>query len=129
MAFESQPPSGNGFTMDSHPEFGGTNLGPTPVEALLSALAACAAIDVLSILEKKKQVVTAYSIEIDGDRGPEGTWPRPFTHIRVKHIVTGDNVDPAAVARAVQLSDEKYCTVISTLRSGPEIEMTYEVRS
>src|SRR4051794_18456476 len=112
LAFEVEPPTGNKFILDSHPEFGGTNQGPTPVEAFLGALAACSAIDVLAILEKKQQKVTAYRIEVEGERPPQGTYPRGFTSLVVRHILAGENLDPHAVERAVELSDQKYCTVI-----------------
>ncbi|MBL8087131.1 MAG: OsmC family protein [Chthonomonas sp.] len=130
MAFEANPPSGNRFVMDAYPEAGGANRGPTPLEALLSSIAACSAMDVISILEKKKQVVTSYRVEVDGERSaPEGAYPRPYTSITVRHIVAGDNLDPAAVERAVQLSDEKYCTVVSTLRAAPEVKSVWEIAS
>jgi putative redox protein len=120
-AFEAEVPTGVKFILDTHPDHGGRMLGPTPVEALLSSIAACSAIDVLDILRKKRQVVTSYRIEVEGDRPPIGQWPRPFSSIRVKHIVTGENLDQDAVARAVQLSDTKYCSVITTLRAAPTI--------
>src|SRR4051812_2693202 len=103
--------------MDSHPDFGGENRGPSPVEALLSSIAACSAIDVLAILRKKQQKVTAYRIEVEGERPPEGQYPRPFTSIVIRHVVTGVDIDPHAVERAVELSDTKYCGVIATLRN------------
>ena len=121
MVFEATPPSGNRLVMDISVEEGGTNSAPSPVEALLSAIAGCSAVDVVMILAKKKQVVTSYRVEIDGVRGPVGVYPRPFTSFVLRHIVSGENLDPAAVARAVQLSDEKYCTVLSTIRSAPSV--------
>jgi putative redox protein len=127
MAFESTPPSGQVFTMDAYPDSGGQGLGPTPVEALLSSIAACTAMDVISILQKKQQKVTSYKIEVTWDRGPEGVWPRPITAVRVRHIFEGENIDEAAAARSIQLSDEKYCTVAATLRIPTEISSTYEV--
>lgn len=127
MAFEADPPSGNKFLMDSHVDFGGENRGPSPVEALLSAVAACSAIDVLAILKKKQQDVTAYRIEVEGERPPQGQYPRPFTSIVVTHIVTGNDIDPAAVARAVELSDGKYCSVIATLRAGPTVTSDFRI--
>ncbi|MCX7800814.1 MAG: OsmC family protein [Fimbriimonadales bacterium] len=127
MAFEATPPSGVKFVMDAYPESGGGNLGPTPLEAMLSSVAACSAMDVISILRKKKQNVTEYRVEVEGERGPEGQYPRPFLSLTVRHIVKGENLDPAAVARAVELSDSKYCTVISTLRAAPKIESVWEI--
>lgn len=125
--FEANPPSGNRFVMDAYPESGGQNLGPTPMEAFIAGAAACSAMDVIQILEKKRQKVTRYSIEIDGERTQEGVYPRPYTSITVKHIVEGDNIDPAAVAQAVQLSDEKYCSVIATLRATPTVKSIFEI--
>ena len=129
MAFEAIPPSGKPILMDAYPDAGGHGLGPTPLETMLSGLAACSAMDVISILQKKRQEVTSYTVEVSYERAPEGEWPRPITKFSVRHVVTGPNVDPEAVARSIQLSDEKYCTVMATLRLSPPIESTYEVRS
>ena len=127
LAFEANPPSGLKFTMDAHTDEYEPKLGPTPVEALLSAVAACSAMDVMLILQKKKQKVHSYRVEVEGDRVPVGTWPRPFLALTVKHIVRGENIDEAALARAVQLSDEKYCTVIATLRVSPKVTSVFEI--
>jgi putative redox protein len=127
MEFEATPPSGVRFTLDSHPEFGGSGKGPTPVEALLASAAACSAMDVVSILKKKRQNVTGYTLEVEGVRGPEGEYPRPFLSLAIRHRVSGDDLDPAAVERAVQLSDEKYCTVVSTLRSAPKVSSSWAI--
>lgn len=127
MTFEAEAPSGVNFVMDAHPDHGGQGSGPTPVEALLGSIAACSAMDVISILEKKKQKVTSYRIEVDGLRPEPGQFPRPFTDITIRHIVSGENLDPIAVARSVELSDEKYCTVISTLRTGPTIKSEWSI--
>lgn len=127
MVFEANPPSGNPIRMDAWEEDGGQQSGPTPVETLLSAIAGCSAMDVISILQKKRQVVTSYRIEVDGERGPRGVYPRPFLSITLRHIVKGENIDPAAVARAVELSDTKYCTVITTLRAAPEVKSEFVV--
>lgn len=127
MVFEANPPSGNPIRMDAWEEDGGQQSGPTPVETLLSAIAGCSAMDVISILQKKRQVVTSYRIEVDGERGPRGVYPRPFLSITLRHIVKGENLDPAAVARAVELSDTKYCTVITTLRAAPEVKSEFVV--
>jgi putative redox protein len=127
LAFEVSPPSGIKFVVDSHAELGGTGRGPTPIEAFLGALASCSAIDVISILRKKQQKVTTYRIEIDGERPPPGEFPRPFTSIIVRHIVTGENIDPKAVERAIELTDQKYCSVIATVRSAPPITSVYEI--
>lgn len=123
MVFESTPPSGNRFYMDAY----GGSMGPTPVEALLSSIAACSGMDVVSILEKQRQTVTDYRIEIEADRTKEGEWPRPIIQLRIRHIVTGVGLSEKAVQRAVELSDEKYCTVLATLRENPKVDSAYEI--
>jgi putative redox protein len=128
-AFVSEVPSGNNFSMDTHPDLGGENLGPTPLEAFQASLAACSAIDVVSILHKKKQRVTAYRVEVTGERGPEGQFPRPFLSLKLTHIVCGVDLDPAAVARAVELSDQKYCSVSATLRQSPRLTSEWRIES
>ncbi len=129
MAFEGAGASGQVLRMDAHPDHGGSDTGVSPVEALLASAAACSAMDVISILEKKKQVVTKYWIEVDGERNPPGDWPRPFKTITIKHFIEGENLDEAAVARSVQLSDEKYCPVFSPFRAAPVLLSTYEILS
>lgn len=128
MVFEAEPPSGSTFIMDAYPEDGKPTQGPTPVEALLSSIAACSAMDVVNILEKKRQKVESYRVEVEGERLPPGTWPRPFLSVRVKHVLKGQ-IDPDALARAVELTDEKYCSVIATLRQSPKIESIWEIEA
>ncbi|MFN8218590.1 MAG: OsmC family protein [Fimbriimonadales bacterium] len=127
MAFEAHTEGKVSFVMDAYPEAGGEGRGATPVETLLAAIGACSGMDVISILRKKKQTVTSYRIEVDGERVPQGEWPRPFRSIEVRHVVKGEGLDPAAVARAVELSDEKYCSVIATLRSSPSVKSTWRI--
>src|ERR1700722_16137125 len=127
LAFLVDPPTGVKFFLDSHPEFGGEGLGPRPVEALLASIAACSGIDVISIPHNKQQTVDSYKLEVDGEKATEGDFPRPFTSIRLKHILSGPGLDPVAVARAIQLSDEKYCTVMATLQFGPKFSTSWEI--
>lgn len=126
MAFAADPPSGNRFVMDSIPEAGGSDQGPSPVEALVASAAACMAMDVISILQKKKQRVDSYRLEAEWDRGPEGVFPRPVTAIRIRHFIKGE-VEEAALKRSVELSDEKYCTVVATLRSVPVVTSDWQI--
>lgn len=127
MAFVAHTPSGNPVTFDAIPEFGGQDEGPTPVEAFLGALAACTAMDVIGVLRKKRQQVTAYRVEIEGDRTEPGVYPRPYVALRLRHVIEGVDLDPAAVERAIRLSEEKYCTVAATLRQSPPMETTWEI--
>ncbi len=128
MAFWAGMPDGTGFLMDTNAEAGGEGKGPSPVEAMLSSVAGCSAMDVIAILQKMRQKVDAYRIEIAHTRTPKGEWPRPITSITMRHIVEGEDIDPEAVAKAVALSDEKYCSVMATLRFGPELKSEIEIR-
>jgi putative redox protein len=89
------------------------------------AVGACTAVDVVSILIKKRQDVTDYRVEVKGMRREEH--PRAFTKLEVHHIVRGRAVSSEAVEQAVKLSDEKYCSVAATVRPAAEIVTTFEI--
>src|SRR5262249_46593013 len=109
-------PSGHAQAMDLDSARGSA---ASPMELLLIALGGCTGVDVISILKKKRQDVTDYRIEVSGERREE--FPRSFTRLYVKHIVRGHRVAEQAVARAIELSETKYCSVAATLRGGAEI--------
>jgi len=115
-------PSGHAQVMETDHERASA---ATPMELLLVALGGCTAVDVVSILKKKRQQVSDYRVEVRGHRRDEH--PRAFTRIEVRHVVRGRGVSEAAVASAVELSETKYCSVAATLRPGVEIVTTYEV--
>ena len=120
--FIGTPPSGHAQVMDSK---GDRHAAPTPLEMLLVAVAGCTAMDVISILEKKRQNVTDYNVEIEGTRADEH--PRKFIKFHIHHIVHGRDVSEKAVADAVELSDTKYCSVAATVRPTAEITTSYEI--
>jgi putative redox protein len=115
-------PSGHAQVLDTNHERASA---ATPVELLLIALGSCTAVDVISIMRKKRERVTDYRVEIRGERRAEH--PRKFTRMEVRHIVRGHNISEKALAQAIELSDEKYCSVAATLRSGVEIVSGYEI--
>ncbi|HEY5074213.1 MAG TPA: OsmC family protein, partial [Pyrinomonadaceae bacterium] len=82
-------------------------------------------VDVISILKKKRQHVTGYRIEVSGERRED--FPHRYTRLQVKHIVSGRGISSEAVARAIELSDTKYCSVAATLRGSAEIVTSYEI--
>ena len=98
--------------------------GPNPVEGLLAALAGCTAMDVASILQKKRQSVATYEVVVDGDRADEH--PRVFTEVRVEHRVTGD-VQPEALRRSIELSATSYCPVSAMLSASARVEHRYRL--
>jgi len=97
----------------------------TPMELLLIALGSCTGVDVISILEKKRQQVTRYRIEVSGDRRED--FPRSYTRLEVKHVISGRDLSAAAIASAIELSDKKYCSVAATLRGRAEIVSSYQI--
>lgn len=115
-------PSGHAQLMDANSE---RRAAPTPLENLLVAVAGCTAFDVQSILHKKRQDVTDYQVEISGERREEH--PRAFIKLHIKHIVHGRNISEKAVADAIELSDETYCSVAATVRPTAEITTSYEI--
>jgi len=115
-------PSGHAQAIETNSERASA---ATPMELVLLALGSCTGVDVISILKKKRQQVTGYSIEVTGER--QADFPRRYTQLTVKHIVRGHNVSEQAVARAIELSDTKYCSVAATLRTGAKIVTSYEI--
>lgn len=115
-------PSGHAQIIDTNQE---RNAAATPLELLMLALGSCTAVDVISILKKKRQDVTTYRVEVRGDRREEH--PRAFTKLSIHHIVCGHGITMESVAQAVKLSDEKYCSVAATIRPGAEIVTSFEV--
>jgi putative redox protein len=120
--FIGVPPSGHAQLMDARGE---RRAAPTPLENLLVAVAGCTAFDVQPILKKKRQDVTDYHVEITGERREEH--PRAFIKLHIKHVVTGRNISEKAVADAIKLSDETYCSVAATVRPTAEITTSFEI--
>jgi putative redox protein len=118
-----------GITPSGHAQVIETNtdrsVAATPMELLLIALGSCTGVDVISILKKQRQDVTDYRIEVRGERREE--FPRSYTHLEVKHILRGRQLAEQAVARAIELSDQKYCSVAATLRGAAEIVTSFEI--
>jgi putative redox protein len=115
-------PSGHAQVLDTDHERASA---ATPVELLLIALGSCTAVDVISILKKKREQVTRYHVEVRGTRREEH--PRAFTRMEVHHVVRGHNISPKALAQAIELSETKYCSVAATLRPTVEIISSYEI--
>ena len=120
--FIAVTPSGHAQVLETNKERASA---ATPVELLLIALGSCTAVDVITVLQKKRERVTDYRVEVRGERREEH--PRAYTRMEVRHIVRGHNVSEKSVASAVELSETKYCSVAATLRPGVEIVTSYEI--
>ncbi len=112
LRFAGSVGSGHEIVLDD----GNGDTGARPAELVPLALAGCTAMDVISILRKKRQDVRGYSVEATGVQ--MDAHPHAYTRIDVTHVVTGVGLDPSAVARAIELSATKYCSVGSTLATG-----------
>lgn len=115
-------PSGHALTVDTS---GDRTSAATPMELLLIALGSCAAVDVIGILQKKREQVSDYRVEVRGERRDDH--PRSYKRLEVRHILTGKNLSAKAVAQAIELSETKYCSVAATLRPSAEIVSSYEI--
>ena len=120
--FVGVTPSNNAITIDADHH---RHSAPSPMELLLLALGSCTGVDVVSILRKKREDVTHYRIEVRGQRREEH--PRSYKRMEVHHIVTGRNISAQSVAKAIELSETKYCSVAATLRPTTEIVSSFEI--
>ena len=120
--FVAITPGGHAQVLDTNHE---RRSAATPMELLLIALGGCTAVDVISILRKKREQVTDYRVEVRGERRAEH--PRSYMRMEVRHILRGHNISEQAVVQAIELSETKYCSVAATLRPTAEIFTSYEI--
>ncbi len=123
--FEAKTERGLIVNFDAPSKYGGEDSAPTPMETVLASLAGCTSFDVVTILKKKRQNITGYSVETEAERSEEP--PEVFTKIHIKYIVKGKNISKEAVERAIQLSHYKYCSVGAMLKKTAEITTSYEI--
>jgi putative redox protein len=117
---------GHGIVMDTPAEGTGEGTGWRPVELLLLGLAGCTGIDVVSVLEKKREDVRGVEVEVRGEPHLE-SFPHYYETIEVHYTVTGVGVKPESVARAIELSEHKYCSVSGCLGPQCVVATSYEV--
>lgn len=126
MMFEAIADSGHSVVIDGPPAFGGRNRGSRPMEVVLMGTGGCSAADVVSILAKARQDIVGCVVELEAERAE--TAPKVFTRIHMHYVVTGRNIKPQAVERAVKLSAEKYCSATRMLDKTALITHDFEVR-
>ncbi len=124
-AFLGESGSGHSVVMDGAPEAGGRNIGVRPMEMLLLGLGGCTAFDVVMILEKSREKVTGCEVELDAERASED--PKVFTHVKMIYTVTGKDLKPASVERAIKLSAEKYCSASKMFEFTAKIEHEWKI--
>jgi len=125
MSFVAETGSGHAVVMDGAPEAGGRNLGPRPMELVLAGTGGCSAFDVVLILKKGRQAVTACDVSLRAERAE--TDPKVFTHIHFHYRVKGKQLKPDAVARAIELSKDKYCSASIMIAKTAKITHDFEI--
>jgi putative redox protein len=124
-AFLGESGSGHSVVMDGAPEAGGRNIGVRPMEMLLLGLGGCTAFDVVMILEKSRENVTGCEVELISERASED--PKVFTFVKMVYTVTGKDLKPASVERAIKLSADKYCSASKMFEFTAKIEHEWKI--
>lgn len=127
MAFDGVVPSGFLHRLDADESVGGGNSGARPMELIAMGLAGCTAMDVISILQKKRQAVTDFQVLFHGDRAREH--PKVFTQAVIEFQVYGTDVDETALLRAIELSAQNYCPAQAMLEKAFPIRLRYKIFS
>jgi putative redox protein len=125
MSFVGESASGHSIVMDGPPEAGGRNLGVRPMEMLLLGLGGCSSFDVVSMLKKSRQNITNCEVEISAKRAD--TQPKVFIEIHLHFIIEGEDLNESKVARAINLSAEKYCSASIMLGKTASVTHDYEI--
>lgn len=126
MSFVGESGSGHSVVMDGPPEFGGRGLGVRPMEMLLLGLGGCTAFDVVNILQRSRQPVAGCEVELEAERAPSD--PKVFTRIHIHFIVSGRDLAPDRVERAIKLSADKFCSASIMLGKTAQITHDFETR-
>jgi putative redox protein len=125
MAFGGRADSGFQQNMDADESVGGENGAGRPMEFIAMGLAGCTAMDVISILRKKQQVVSDFQVKLHTENADEH--PKVFTSAVIEYLVTGENISEAAVLRAIELSVEKYCPAQAMLSKAFPMKLIYRI--
>ena len=125
MSFVGESESGHSVVMDGPPESGGRNMGVRPMEMVLLGMGGCTAFDVVMILQRQRQAITDCHVELSAERADEV--PKVFTKIHAHYVVKGKGLDEKKVARAVDMTAEKNCSVSIMLAKSAEVTHDFEI--
>ena len=126
VSFVGETETSHAIVMDGAPDAGGRNIGPRPMEVVLIGTGGCTAFDVVHILKKARQAVSDCVVELEAERAD--TDPKVFTKIHMHFVVTGKDLKPEQVERAIKLSAEKYCSASIMLGKTAVITHDFEIR-
>ena len=125
MSFVGESESGHSVVMDGPPESGGRNMGVRPMEMVLLGMGGCTAFDVVMILQKGRQDIVDCHVELDAERAADV--PKVFTRIHAHYVIKGRNLNEKKVAKAVNLTAEKYCSVSIMLAHSVAVTHDFEI--
>jgi putative redox protein len=125
MSFVAESGSGHAVVMDGAPDAGGRNLGPRPMEMVLAGTGGCTAFDIVLILKRGRHAVSGCEVALKAERAD--TDPKVFTHIHFHYKVKGKELNQEAVARAIELSKDKYCSASIMIGKTARITHDFEI--
>jgi len=125
MSFVAESGSGHAIVMDGATDAGGRNLGPRPMEMVLAGTGGCTAFDIVLILKRGRHAISGCEVRLTAERAEAD--PKVFTHIHFHYRVKGRQLKPEAVARAIELSKEKYCSASIMIGKTAEITHDFEI--
>ena len=126
LSFTGTAETGFDVPLGAHPDVGGDNDGFRPMEMLALGVAGCTAMDVISILKKKREDVTAFEVSVHAEQA--GEHPKVFTQMRIHYVVSGTHINPQSVERAMELSASKYCPAQAMFKDVLPIQLSYEIK-
>jgi putative redox protein len=127
LQFVGESGSGHAIVVDATGEAGRKSVGMTPMELLLIGIGGCSGMDIISILQKKKQNVSGIEVNVKGQNAD--SYPKKFTAIELEFVISGKDVSEEAVKRSIELSMDKYCSVKATLEGAAKITYSYKIVS
>lgn len=125
LVFVCENEKGKTIVMDSSVEPWTSNAAPSPMEVLLMSLGACTGMDVVSILKKMRQNIEEFKVIVEGKRREEH--PKIYTEVKIKYVAKGD-IDERKLEKAIRLSYDKYCPIISMLKQVAKVSYEYEIQ-
>lgn len=124
LLLQAENESGNTIVLDSSEAVGGKNRGPRPLQLMLMSLAGCTSMDVISILQKKREPLHGFQVVVRAQQADEH--PKVYTKIHIEYVATGD-IKETSLQRAIELSEQIYCPAQAMLRAAAEITSSYRI--
>ncbi len=125
MKFDSVSAFGHNISTDTAEEHGGTSAGYKPTELILYGIAGCAGVDIVRLMKKQRQEMTALKIEVIAHQ--QDDYPKPFHTFEIKFTATGKNLEEKRLKKAISMSEEKFCVVSQTMKEVAEVTSSYEI--